>query len=156
MYNPKESCGGLTWAKRWEFALPGTSLPHSWCPDLIHQLPAIIIFHENLGRDYQWFIIIYWTILLSILNMLFHVFGQVVGLWGCKVTLIAFVWFFSTVYFQMSFQTFLTFLHCVFSNVPSNCSPKMMYSHTDNTCMFDFTLLCLFICVLKLLASEDA
>ena len=55
MYNPNESCGGLTWAKRWEFALPGTSLGSlsSYSPDLIHQLPAVIIFYENLGRNYH-------------------------------------------------------------------------------------------------------
>ena len=27
--------------------------PSTYSPDLIHQLPAIIIFHENMGRDYH-------------------------------------------------------------------------------------------------------
>ena len=59
---------------------------------------------------------------------------------GCIVALIAFVWFFSTVDFQMCPQTAclrgfigcicLTFLRCVFSNVPSKHLPEKMHSHT--------------------------
>ena len=62
---------------------------------------------------------------------------------GCVVTLVAFVWFFSTVCFQMhlhkSMQSrtgyiCLIFLHCAFSNGPSKRLHKMMQSHTGYIC----------------------
>ena len=77
---------------------------------------------------------------------MFQMCPQITCLRGCIVTLVAFVWLFSTVRFQMSLQiaclrgckvTFfsssenrhigcicLAFLHCAFSNVSSNCLPK--------------------------------
>jgi len=38
----------------------------------------------------------------STFNVCFQMFPQIACLWGCKVTLVAFVWLFSTVRFQMS------------------------------------------------------
>ena len=49
----------------------------------------------------------------------------------------------------------LIFLHCVFSNASSNCLHQRMQSHTGCICLI-FSPLCVFKCVLKLLASEDA
>ena len=87
-----------------------------------------------------WFIFL--SILLSILNMLFHVFSQIVCPQGGKVTLIAFVWLFSTVGFQMAPQSTWVracivtlvsilwfFLKCEYSDVFSNCKPERMQSH---------------------------
>ena len=56
----------------------------------------------------------------------------------------SFVWLFSTVGFQMSPQIVsfnrgivksVAFLHCVFSNVSSNCLHQRMYSHIDRICL---------------------
>ena len=71
---------------------------------------------------------------------------QTARLWGCKVTLVAFVWLFSTVSFQMCPQIAclrhihigcirLIFPHCVFSNVSSNCRPERMHSHIGCICL---------------------
>ena len=62
---------------------------------------------------------------------------QMACLGRCIVTLIAFVWLFSAVRFQMSPEKMqshigcicLTFLRRVFSNVSSNCLPEKMQSH---------------------------
>ena len=104
---------------------------------------------------------------------------------GCIVTPIAFVWILSTVCCQMSPQIriqshinciWLAFLHCVFSNGPSKRQKKKIYNHTDCICVtlwifkllasedlkfhwlhsFNFSPLCVFKCVLKWLALEDA
>ena len=72
---------------------------------------------------------------------------QIVCLSRCKVTLVAFVWFFSTVFpnicsnclpQRMKSHTVhinSTFLHCVFSNVSSNCLPERMHNHIGCTCL---------------------
>ena len=44
-----------------------------------------------------------------------------------------------------------TFLHCVFSNVPSNWMDEKMHNYIDCICLF-FLLLCVFTCLFKLLA----
>ena len=84
--------------------------------------------------------------------MLFHVCHQLACPNGHKVALIAFVWLFSTVRFQMRPQIAylkrcclekmyshigcicLTILHYAFSNVSSNCLPEWMQSRIDCIC----------------------
>ena len=69
-------------------------------------------------------------------TMLLQMCPQIAWMDGCKVTLVAFVLPFSTVCLQMSPQNVCArgckvtlvafvwiFLHCAFSNVPSNCLP---------------------------------
>ena len=67
---------------------------------------------------------------------------QIVCRSQCKVTLVAFVWLFCT----------------VFSNVSSNCLPQRMKSHTKSNYLhlFKLSLLYVFKWVLKLHAWEDA
>ena len=67
---------------------------------------------------------------------------QIAYLGGCKVKLVAFVWFFFTVCFQIieQMQSYigyicLTFLQCVFSNVFVNCIAKSMYTDTGYICL---------------------
>ena len=74
--------------------------------------------------------------------MPFHVSCQIACCRGCKVTIIAFAWLFSTVRFQMSLQVacprgckftltaFLWFFfHYGFSYVTSHCLPEKMHIH---------------------------
>ena len=56
----------------------------------------------------------------------FYMRLQMTCLWWCKLTLVAFVYF----------------LHCAFSNVPSNCLRKRTYIHTG--CIGLFFLQCVF------------
>ena len=64
---------------------------------------------------------------------------------ACKVALVAFVWLVSTVHYQMCLQMVcprgckitqvcLTFLHCAFSNVSSNCLQQKRHIHIG--CIF--------------------
>ena len=45
------------------------------------------------------------SICLTFLHFVFQMFSQVACLWGCKVTLIAFVWLFSNVFFHVCLQS---------------------------------------------------
>ena len=72
---------------------------------------------------------------------------QITCLIGGKITLAAFVLLFSAVGFQVCPQTAykrmqshtgyicLIFLHCVFSNAPSNCLPEKMHSLIGCICL---------------------
>ena len=70
----------------------------------------------------------------------FKVSPQIAYLSGCKVTLVAFVWL---------------FLHCAFSDVSWEYLHGKMHSHAGCT-FFTFSPLCVFECLFKLPACEDA
>ena len=64
---------------------------------------------------------------------LFQMYSQIACLRGCIVTLVAFVWLFSTMC--------LNFLCCVFSN----CLPERIYNHIGCAC-FTFSTMCFQMC----------
>ena len=70
----------------------------------------------------------------------FQMCPQTVFMGRCKVALVAFVWLFPTVCFQINPETV--------------CPREEAKSHWLH--LFDFSPLCVFKCVLKLLAWEDA
>ena len=72
-------------------------------------------------------------------NVSFHMSAQRTWIRACKITLIAFVWLFSSVRLQ-----------CIL-NLPASEDTKSHRLH-----LFDFSPLCIFKCVLKLPAREDA
>ena len=94
-------------------------------------------------------------------------YPQIACLWGRKVTLVAFVWLFSTVRFQMYPQLPAWdggnshWLHllgfsplCVFKCLHKELVSEQAKSHWLH--LFDFSPLCVFKCVLKASAREDA
>ena len=103
----------------------------------------------------------------------FQMFPQFACQRGCIVTLVAYVRLSTIVYHQMRSQTtclrkckvllkrmqsytcyiLLTFFHCAFSNVSSNCLSKRMHSRIGCIC-FDFSLLYVFKWILKWFAPD--
>jgi len=94
-------------------------------------------------------------------------YPQIACLWGRKVTLVAFVWLFSTVRFQMYPQLPAWddgnshWLHllgfsplCVFKCLHKEFVSEQAKSHWLH--LFDFSPLCVFKCALKASAREDA
>ena len=86
----------------------------------------------------------HWMNLFGFPPLCFQMSGQIACLCGCKITLVAFVWLFSSA------------LQCVSKMYPQMACPggcKDVKSHKLH--LFDFSPLCVFKCLLKLPAQED-
>ena len=97
------------------------------------------------------------------IDQMTHLFPEIAWSRECNVTLVAFVWLFTTVRFQKSCiqgcshigYNCLTFLNCAFSDVSSNDVHKRIHSRIGCICL-TFHHYWFFKCVFKLLACEDA
>ena len=118
--------------------------------------------HDQL--PYIWYS--FWWCQLSILKMSFHVFRQIACMGRCEVTLIAFVWLFSTVRLQMcpqivftiacivtlvAFVWFFSRIFKCFLKSPACEDTKSHWLH-----LFNFSPLCVFKCLLKSPDCKDA
>ena len=117
------------------------------------------------ARMHNYICCIYLTFLQCVLQM----YPQITYQRGGTTAVFAFIWFFSTVYFQMcprlkasacmeaksSWLHTFTFLHSAFSNVSPNVLPEKMQSHIG-CILLGFSPLCVFKCALKLSAREEA
>ena len=99
-----------------------------WCaPCMYYQMPP------QMAR-LRWRIttqIAFELLFSAVYFQIFQMFPQIACLWGCIVTLVAFVWHFTAMSFKMHFQTVcprrctftlvaFVWLQCVFSNKPPN------------------------------------
>ena len=109
-------------------------------------------------RSYQSFI---GCICLILFSVCFHMRYQSACQSGCIFTLVAFVWIFSTVIFQVGLRNHcprgwnitlaayvLLLIHCVFLNGSVNCLYWSMHSHICCLCLTSPLGVCL-ICALK-------